>query len=728
MTDKEIFDIVHEENLGVDINKVEPRNTDPSQECNSVVPELTDQEIYNKKCESIKLDWDELNLKVGGVFRLSASVVPSGANIPTLIWESSDPSIATVTQDGIVSVIKSGSVKITATNSQDTSIFAECTITVIKNGVTSIEITPSSAEIVKKQTTKLTATVKPDNADNKTVTWVSMDKPIATVDSEGTVTGVSVGKATIKAIATDGSKVEGICTITVTPIKVSTVTVESSKTITKGETFTPSLTVEPEDADNKAVTWTSDHPEFASVDPVSGLVTGVAAGSAIITATAKDGSDQSGTCTVTVKAAKVTKITLSETEKTLEKGHTFNLTATVEPENADNKGITWSSEADGTCTVTQEGLVTAKAAGTTNIVATAKDGSGITAKCSVTVNPTKVSGITLNPTSKTVTKGETFEITATVEPSDADNKTLVWESNDQGKATVDNGNVTTKAAGSVIITAKAQDGSNISSSCNVTINPKKVSGITIDPTSKTIDKGSTFKITPTVEPSDADNKNVTWESDHPEVASVDDGTVTGVAAGSATITVTAADGSGQKATCNVTVNPKKVTKVTMSESTKTVTKGDTFKLSVTITPDDADNKAVTWDSSEKDKATVDQEGNVTTLAAGSTNITATAKDGSNQVGTCALTINPKKVTEIVVDPSTKSIAQDETFTPSVTVTPNNADNKAVTWSSNHPEFASVDPASGLVTGVAAGEATITATAKDGSGITGTCTVTVTPKE
>lgn len=642
MTNEEIYKIVHEENLGVDINSVEPRNTDPNQECYSVVPELTDQGVYDKEGTSISLSQEEASVKVGGVFKLYPSIEPKTANMPALIWETSDLSVASVTQEGIVTINKKGVATITATDAYNGKVTAKCEITVIDKGVASIEVS-GTLSVVKGQTTTLTATVKPEDADNKVVEWVSMSPGVATVSNEGVVTGVAAGKAIIKAIATDGSKTEGQAEVEVTPILVSSITLNpTEKTINKTNKFTPSVTFTPTGADNKELEWSSDHPEFASVNSKTGEITGVAVGSAVITAKTKDGSNKTATCTVTVEAAKVTKITLSETSKTLDKGATFNLTATVEPEIAENKGITWSSEADATASVTPEGLVTAKAAGTTNIVATAKDGSGITTKCSVTVNAKKVTGITLDAQSKTVTKGDTFKLTATVTPTDADNKQLDWSSNATDKATVDtSGNVTTKATGSAIITAKSKDGSN------------------------------------------------------------------------------------KQATCNVTINPKLVTGITLSESTKSLERGGTFKLTATIAPTDADNKQVEWSSNASDKASVDVEGNVTAKAVGEAVITAKSKDGSNKTATCTVTVGPKKVTGITVDPATKSIAVNAKFTLTANVVPADADNKGVTWSSGTPANATVNAETGEVTGVKAGEAIITATAKDGSGKTGTCTVTVT---
>ena len=172
--------------------------------------------------------------------------------------------------------------------------------------------------------------------------------------------------------------------ITVTGISLSL----STATLTEGETLTLSATVTPDNATEKGLTWTSSNEKVATVD-ASGKVTAIAAGSATITATAKDGSGVSASCAITVNAKvyPVTEITLSQSTATMTEGETLTLTATVAPDNATEKGLTWTSSNEKVATVDATGKVTAVAAGSATITATAKDGSGISASCAITVNP-----------------------------------------------------------------------------------------------------------------------------------------------------------------------------------------------------------------------------------------------------------------------------------------------------------------------------------------------------
>ena len=170
---------------------------------------------------------------------------------------------------------------------------------------------------------------------------------------------------------------------------------------------------------------------------------------------------------------KATGISLNRTSATLTtKGQTLQLTATVTPDNATNKSVTWTSSNTAVATVSSTGLVTAVANGTATITATTADGSNKTATCTVTVNiPVPVTGITLNKTTATLTsKGPTLQLSATVTPSNATNKSVTWTSSNTAVATVSNiGLVTAVGAGTATITAAATDGSGITATCKVTV-------------------------------------------------------------------------------------------------------------------------------------------------------------------------------------------------------------------------------------------------------------------
>ena len=251
----------------------------------------------------------------------------------------------------------------------------------------------------------------------------------------------------------------------------------------------------------------------------------------------------------------VSEISLNNTEATIERQSTLRLTATVLPENSRNNTLKWSSDNEEVATVDENGLVTAVSVGEANITATAVDGSGVTATCKVTVSPKLVTSVTLNKNELTIEKSFTAQLAATVAPDDADDLGLIWTSDNEEVATVDeNGLVTAVSAGEANITATAVDGSGVTATCKVTVTPKLVTSVILDESELTIEKNFTEQLTATVAPDDADNLSLTWTSDNEEVATVDEnGLVTAVGEGTATITATANDGSGVAASCVVTV-------------------------------------------------------------------------------------------------------------------------------------------------------------------------------
>ena len=330
--------------------------------------------------------------------------------------------------------------------------------------VSSVSLDKTSVSLNAGESVTLAATVKPDNATNKTVSWSSSNASVASVDASGKVSAVAEGTATITAKAGDKT---ATCSVTVTKkvVAVESVTLDkSSLELTEGETATLTATVKPDNASDKTVTWSSSKTSVATVD-ANGKVTAVAEGNATITAKA---GNKSATCSVTVtkNVVAVESITLDKSSLELNEGETATLVATVKPDNATNKTVTWSSSRTSVATVDANGKVTAVAEGTATITAKAGDK---TATCSVTVkkNVIAVESVTLDITSTILNTGETLTLTATVKPDNATDKTVTWSSSNSSVATVDaNGKVTAVAQGTAIVTAKAGDKT---ATCTVTV-------------------------------------------------------------------------------------------------------------------------------------------------------------------------------------------------------------------------------------------------------------------
>jgi uncharacterized protein YjdB len=252
----------------------------------------------------------------------------------------------------------------------------------------------------------------------------------------------------------------------------------------------------------------------------------------------------------------VRRVTLNKPSAVIPVGATEKLTATVTPYNAANKNVTWSSNNINVAIVNSKGAVTGISEGTAAITVTSVDG-GFTAECAVTVKPVAVpvTGVKLDRDTATVSVGATERLTATVAPEDADNKNVVWSSDSAAIATVsDDGAVTGVAAGTTTVRATTEEGGFVAT-CVVEVLPVAipVTDVTLDRDNATVSIGGTERLIATVLPDTATNQSVSWSSDDTDIATVaDDGTVTGIAAGTATVTVTSADG-GFTATCTVKV-------------------------------------------------------------------------------------------------------------------------------------------------------------------------------
>ena len=242
--------------------------------------------------------------------------------------------------------------------------------------------------------------------------------------------------------------------------------------------------------------------------------------------------------------------------------------------------------------------------------------------------------------------------------------------------------------------------------------PVLVETVSLSETTLTLVEGETKVLKAEIAPANAEDQSVTWSTSDKSVVTVEDGTVTAIKAGEATVTATANDKGGAKAECKVTVTAAKVavTGVSLDKTTLTLAAGENAKLSAKVTPANATNKSVTWSSSDEAIATVDSEGKVTANAAGTATITVTTKDG-NKTAECKVTVGIP-VTGVSLDETTLTLAEGKSAKLTAKVTPADATNKSVTWSSSDEAIATVD-SEGNVRAAAVGIATITVTTVDG---------------
>lgn len=504
---------------------------------------------------AIEVTGDSPTVELGSTLQLSATVTPSDAdNADELAWSSSDKAVATVDANGKVTPVAPGKAVISAAVGSVSGTFE---VTVVERIVPATGITVSQAKTAMKagETQQLSATVEPSDATDPVV-WSSSDEAVLAVDQGGLVTAVGNGSAAIMATAGRVSDTTANITVTTaaTGVELDATTLEL---YVGADASKLTASVLPATASNKEVAWSSSDEGVATVD-AQGNVAPVAAGAATITATTADGGF-TATCEVTVKQH-VTGLVLDKHEATITGADTVQLKATVEPDNATNKNVEWTSSDPSVATVDADGVVTSVAKGTATIKATSEDGA-FTDSCAITVlNP--CTSITLTPATLALIKGES----ATVEPVLAGALPgavdpvggIDWSSSDTAVASATPADsacaVAALKTGTATITAKISE--ELVATCSVAVtNP--VRSVTISETAKTLTVGDApFKLTATVDPADADDPDVTWSSSAPSIATVaPDGTVTVLKSGAATIVASA---GGKSATCALTVEDKKV--------------------------------------------------------------------------------------------------------------------------------------------------------------------------
>ena len=370
-------------------------------------------------------------------------------------------------------------------------------------------------------------------------------------------------------------------------------------------------------------------------------------------------------------------IALNMQEVTLKIGETTTLEASITPDNATNKNVTWSSEDSDIASVDKDGEVTAKGEGKTTITVTTADGQK-TATCEVTVieeqdpdpepDPEEIAveGISLNIQNITLKIGETTTLEASITPDNATNKNVIWSSEDSDIASVDeDGKVTAKEVGKTTITVTTEDGQK-TATCEVTVKEKQepepepdpepkpevipVENVVLNQDNVTLNIGETSTLQATITPDNATNKTVTWTSEDENIASVDDGIVTAIGPGETTITVTTEDGE-KTATCKITVMEEEEELISMISydytelTNQNVTATITFNRDdVTITNNNGNNKYVFEENGTFIFEYVDSEGNVSQNIA---RVTWIDKEGP-QININYETINNGKAVKVTI--------------------------------------------------------------------------------
>lgn len=505
--------------------------------------------------------------------------------------------------------------------------------------VESIVVSPTIATVAIGSSVSLNAQVL-DGAGlvmtDRSVHWTSENSEVATVSGNGLVTAKKVGN--VQVAASTGGR-SGLAQVTVVSTPVASVNVlPGNKALVVDETF--QFTAETRDADGnvlvgRPVTWSSNNEEVATVT-AAGLVTAHLPGGAIITATA-EGKSAPGS--VTVKTPSPTTIVVTPAQVLLEEGLTAQLTAQVLDEIGrpmPSSLIVFSSSDTAIARVSSSGLVTALRPGKATISATS---SGKTGTSELTVAAAAVRSVVVSPPFPAITVGQRVTLTAQAFGSSGQllsGRSVFWSSSSPTVADVSAAGVVTGVSlGSAAIIASID---SILGSTNVSVVPVPVATVTVAPSSSSITVGQTAQLTAALKDASGNTltgRRITWATSQASVAAVDStGLVTGVAAGTATISATS---ENQVGTATVTVAAPGVRTVQVIPDTATITVLGTVKLTAVVRDPSGTiiNTSVSWSSSNNAVARVASDGTVTGLLPGTAIITA--KSGS-ATGTATITV------------------------------------------------------------------------------------------
>ncbi|MDD3382237.1 MAG: Ig-like domain-containing protein [Bacilli bacterium] len=461
--------------------------------------------------------------------------------VENLIFSSSDIEILSISSLGIISGLKSGSVMVTILLEGSDEVLATHTIVVLEavNSGSEIELDSisitGSKEVLAGSKILLNISYLP-NTVSATFSYSSSDETVATVSSTGWVTGVTGGAVQITVTCVENNVYKAVYNVSVIPL-VSAITITGADSVSYSNNILLSVTAEPSGA-SSAVVWESSDTSIASVD-INGRVTGLKAGSVVITATSVTNSLVSATKTITVTDEM--SIILNPQTASITVGSNVIINAFVVAASLSDKTVNWTSSNNTVATVDQTGKVTGVAAGSATVVAKLNADSSIQAQISITVTATLKPTITLSATSASLVAGTTKALTATVK--NTANTAVTWSSSNTSIATVNStGVVTAASAGTATITATCQADKTVKATCSITVTaaPSKVLTITADP-SASIKVGATgYQVYVRDEAGVAISRTeCTFTSSASTVATVSTyGTIAALKAGTTKITVT----------------------------------------------------------------------------------------------------------------------------------------------------------------------------------------------
>ena len=389
---------------------------------------------------------------------LQAAALPKEAGNRKVSLQSGDSAVLQ-TKSGSVTGVQAGETVLTVTSESNPEVNVRYRVLVIQP-VKKLAIESTAASVSAGGQISLTARVSPENASMTQVVWTSGDEKILTVDENGVVTGIHRGNGRVIAVAADGSGVRANISIKVTqdPEALSLSTAEL--TVNTGRNVPVKATMEPKNADNKKVIWSSSDESVAKVDK-NGRITGVKPGECTVTCVSAAKDSIAATVAVHVQQP-VKKVAFTEKSAFAYAGETTQLSWIVEPADATNSTVAFTSSNEKVLTVDENGLVTGRSSGSAYVNMVSTDGSNRKARIQIKVGQ-HVTGVRMVRRHAYIDRGETATAGATLEPKDASNNHMTWISSDESVVTA-RGNTNAKMRlkgvgyGDAVVTGITEDG------------------------------------------------------------------------------------------------------------------------------------------------------------------------------------------------------------------------------------------------------------------------------
>lgn len=488
-------------------------------------------------------------------------------------------------------------------------------------------------------------------------------------------------------------------------------------TLIEGETLQLEPIFTPSNAFNRNVSWASFQENIASVDQ-TGLVKALSRGDAVIAATSQDGGYQSR-CNVTVLPKKQDdEIFVKETALSLYMDEEAVVHAVVTPNEDRTKEITYQSANENIFTVSQDGIVKGKSAGTANLIVALGTRKR---EIPVTVQERVVQTISVSPHYLTMKKGDVKNLQVILTPDNATNKTLMYISSDENIVKVENGKVTALQVGTATIRVRSDSGQVDTCTVEVKEDVVEATSVQVSPTSRKLMVGETLQIQSSVTPKNATNQQVTYASSNTLVAFVnDEGLVQATGKGTCEIVITTSSGASNKVQLTVEEPTIAVSDLEVSPVSYQGTVGQAFSIATRLLPDNASDKTVHYQSNDTSVASVNQVGMVSLKKEGATTILVQTKNGITK----QIPVTVKAVEkQVIVDKGNVKISLEDTSKIHASITPSNDGKNQVIYTSSNPNVVTVDD-KGNIKGVGIGDATITTTLLGSSQPPATTQVTV----